>query len=135
MAAGGSCMCGDELAGVLTILHVVGTHNHENFAAAWCDIHADHGNVLAGGVIERGCDRGTIHWVDDQCLGAFLDQCVDVRDLLGGVIVGDQRSDQSGVVLSCELCLIRDIVSPEVGVVEGQRNTELEVRARCECTS
>src|SRR5216683_835279 len=55
--------------------------------------------------------------------------------LLGAVIVGDQRPEQRGVVLSRELFLIRDVVGPEVGIVEGQRNTELEVRARCELTS
>src|SRR6266700_2351323 len=54
--------------------------------------------------------------------------------LLGGVIVGDQRPDQRGVVMSRELWLIRDVVSPEVGDVEGQRNTELEARTRCERT-
>jgi len=35
---------------------------------------------------------------------------VDVRDLLGGITVGDQWPDQGGVVLSRELCLIRDVV-------------------------
>jgi len=104
-------------------------------AAAWRDVHANHGDVLAGGVIERGRDRGAVHRVDNQRLGAFLDQRVDVRDLLSGIIVGDQRPDQRGIVLSRELCLIRDVVGSEVGVVEGQRNTELEAGARCERTS
>ncbi len=103
--------------------------------AAWRNVHTDHGNVLAGSVIERGRDRGTVHRVDDQRLGAFLDQRVDVRDLLAGVIIGDQRPDQRGVVLSRELCFIRDVICPEIGVVEGQRNTELEARTGCERTS
>ncbi len=128
-------MRGDELAGVLAIRHVVGAYDHENMAAAWRDVHASHGDVLAGGEIERGRDRGAVHRVDNQRLGAFLDQRTDVRVLLGGVIVGDQRPEQRGVVLSRELFLIRDVVGPEVGIVEGQRNTELEVRARCELTS
>jgi hypothetical protein len=77
----------------------------------------------------------TVHRVDDQRLGTFLNQRVDVGDLFGGVIVGDQRADQRGIVLTGELCLIRNIVSPEVGVVEGQRNTEFEARVRCERAS
>ena len=60
---------------------------------------------------------------------------MDIRILLGGVIVGDQRSDQRSVVLGREGFLIRDIIGPEVGVVEGERNTEFEGRTRCECTS
>src|ERR1700694_4282682 len=128
-------MRGDELTGVHTIQHVVGAHDHENLAAAWCYVHADYGYILAGGEIERGRDCRAVYRVDDQGLGTLLDQCVDVRDLLGGVVVGYQRPDQRGVVLRRELCLILDIVSPEVGVVEGQRNTELEARARWEGTS
>ncbi len=82
------------------------------------------------GADRRGRDRSAVHRVDDQRLGAFLDQRVDVRDLLGGIIVGDQWPDQGGVVLSRELSLIRDVVGPEVGVVEGQRNTERRQRLR-----
>lgn len=44
--------------------------------------------MLARGKIERGGDCGAIHGVDNQGLRAFLDQGVDIRDLLGRVVAG-----------------------------------------------
>src|SRR5258708_372484 len=45
VAAGASCMRGDELAGFLAITYIVGAHDHDNLAAAWLDVHAYDGDV------------------------------------------------------------------------------------------
>jgi hypothetical protein len=45
---------------------------------------------------------------------------MDVGYLFCGVIIGNQGADQSGMVLRRELLLVRDVVGPEVGVVERE---------------
>src|SRR5689334_25314124 len=92
----------DVFAGVLPIEHIIGTHDHEDLARAWRNVNADNGNVLACGKIERGCNGSAIHWINDKSLGALLNQRMDIGDLLGGIVISDEGTNERGVVLRSE---------------------------------
>src|SRR2546430_334063 len=94
----------DIFAGILTIQDIIGAYDHKHLAATWSDIYADHGNILTGSEIESRGDGGAVHGIDDQGLGAFLNEGMDICDLPRGIIVGDQWPDEGGFILARELC-------------------------------
>jgi hypothetical protein len=128
VASGARCVLRDVFARILAIRYIVSAHNHEYFTGTWRDIDSDYGDVLTGRESKRGRDGRAVHRIDDQSLSTLLDQRVNIRDLLSSVIIGNKRPDQSSIVLGREFRLVRNIIGPKIGVVEGERYTEFKTR-------
>ena len=121
---------GDVGAGVLAVEGVGGADDHVDVADADDGVDGDELDVVGGGVADRGAQAGGGLGVDDDGLGALVDEVLDLLVLQAGAGGRQQRAEQLDVHLRGVLLLVVDVGGPERGVVVGQVDPDRDLARR-----